>query len=163
MTHEQAFDRLTAKGIITPLGPTADPPVEKRSKFLDANKYCKYHRGRGHSTEKCWSPKNLLQDMVEHGRLPVPPEMENPNTQTSSSSILELHPDETVADPILSIAPQEHPRVTSEESTWHQKKEMRRIPLGTVPRLTSMTRIAKMERKYTSKILMRKRIGIRIT
>ncbi|KAL2942766.1 GMP synthase [glutamine-hydrolyzing] [Bienertia sinuspersici] len=67
MTYTQAFDRLKSKGALSPIGPTADPPAERRSPRWDPNKYCKYHQGKGHTAEECWTLKNKLQDMVESG------------------------------------------------------------------------------------------------
>ncbi|KAL2901053.1 Activity-regulated cytoskeleton-associated protein [Bienertia sinuspersici] len=68
MTYTQAFDRLKAKGALSPIGPTADPPAERRSPRWDPNKYSKYHQGKGHDTEDCWTLKNNLQDMLDDGR-----------------------------------------------------------------------------------------------
>ncbi|KAL2900390.1 Pre-mRNA-splicing factor PRP46 [Bienertia sinuspersici] len=60
MTYTQAFDRLKSKGALSPIGPTADPPAERRSPRWDPNKYYKYHQGKGHTTEECWTLKNKL-------------------------------------------------------------------------------------------------------
>ena len=49
MSYDTAFDRLNAKGLITPIGPFGDPPVEKRSSNWNPNAHCKYHQGRGPS------------------------------------------------------------------------------------------------------------------
>ncbi|KAL2903606.1 putative ABC transporter ATP-binding protein YjkB [Bienertia sinuspersici] len=68
MTYTQAFDCLKSKGALSPIGPTADPPAERRSARWDPNKYCKYHQGKGHDTEDCWTLKNKLQDMSDDGR-----------------------------------------------------------------------------------------------
>ena len=73
MTYEQAFDRLTAKGALVPIGATPDPSDDKKSKNWNPNAYCKFHQGRGHTTENCIVLKHRIQDMVEDGRLPVPP------------------------------------------------------------------------------------------
>lgn len=73
MTYEQAFDRLTAKGALAPIGPTPDPSDDKKSRNWNPNAYCKFHQGRGHTTENCIVLKHRIQDMVEDGRLPVPP------------------------------------------------------------------------------------------
>ena len=104
MTDTQAFDRLYSKGKITPVGPIADPAPEKRSAKWDINKSCKYHQGRGHDTEECWTLKNLLQDMVEDGRLPIPPGGKKPNIQTNPLGLCMIEEDNTV-DPLSLITP----------------------------------------------------------
>ena len=83
MTYTQAFDRLKGQGLINPIGPTPDPTPENRSQRWDPAKYCKYHQGKGHSTEECFKLKDLLQDMIEDGKLPIPPGAKKPNTKTN--------------------------------------------------------------------------------
>ncbi|KAL2905309.1 RNA-directed RNA polymerase L [Bienertia sinuspersici] len=39
MTYTQALDRLKSKGALSPIGPTADPPAERKSPRWDPNKY----------------------------------------------------------------------------------------------------------------------------
>lgn len=82
MTQEQAFDRLTGQGLISPIGPTPDPSPENRSKNWNPNAYCKYHQGKGHNISDCWTLRHKLQDMIEDGRLPIPPGAK-PNTKTN--------------------------------------------------------------------------------
>ena len=65
MTYTQAFDHLKAKGLITPLGPYSNPPLDKRPSNSDGNKYCKYHQSNGHTIEGCFAFKNLLQNIVD--------------------------------------------------------------------------------------------------
>ncbi|KAL2930287.1 Activity-regulated cytoskeleton-associated protein [Bienertia sinuspersici] len=105
MTYTQAFDRLKSKGALSPIGPTADPPAERRSPRWDPNKYCKYHQGKGHNTEECWTLKNKLQDMVESGQLPVPPGGKKPNTDTSPLTVLMISAEEAPFDPADYITP----------------------------------------------------------
>ena len=59
------------QGKLQPIGPTPDP--EKKTKYWNENAYCEYHRGKGHDTEKCYRLKHAIQDMIEDGRLPIPP------------------------------------------------------------------------------------------
>ncbi|CAL1368987.1 unnamed protein product [Linum trigynum] len=33
------------------------------------NKYCDFHRGHGHDTERCWTLKNSIEDLVQEGHL----------------------------------------------------------------------------------------------
>ena len=53
ISYDDAFDRLHAKGIITPIGPIQDPPLKKRLPSWNPNEHCKYHQGRGHATKSC--------------------------------------------------------------------------------------------------------------
>ncbi|KAL2922494.1 Ribosomal RNA-processing protein 8 [Bienertia sinuspersici] len=53
MTYTRAFDRQKSKGALLPIGPTPDPPLDRRSRNWDTSKYCKYHQGKGHDTEEC--------------------------------------------------------------------------------------------------------------
>ncbi|KAL2900316.1 Arginine--tRNA ligase [Bienertia sinuspersici] len=63
-----SFDRLKSKGALSPIGPTGDPAAKRKSPRWDPNKYRKYHQGKGHDTEECWTLKNKLQDMLNDGR-----------------------------------------------------------------------------------------------
>ncbi|KAL2930840.1 Glutamate--tRNA ligase [Bienertia sinuspersici] len=67
MSQEQAFDYLTTEGVLEPIGPTPDPMPHRRTKWWNANKYCRYHRGNGHSTEKCFKLKDRIQDLIDSG------------------------------------------------------------------------------------------------
>ncbi|KAL2937475.1 Polyamine aminopropyltransferase [Bienertia sinuspersici] len=71
ITYTQALERLKSKGLITLLGPAPDPPLHKRHPKWDAGKYCKYHQAKGHNTEGCFALKNIIQDMLEDGRLAI--------------------------------------------------------------------------------------------
>lgn len=73
MSYSDAFDRLTKLGHITPIRPTPDPPVERRSKNWDPNAYCNYHQGNGHDFKSCIKLKHVIQDMVDAKKLPLPP------------------------------------------------------------------------------------------
>ena len=84
MGYEQAFDRLVQKGALEPIGPTPEPPEDKKTRGWNGNAYCKYHRGKGHTTDNCWSLKHKLQDMIEDGSLPIPPAAKGkPNARTN--------------------------------------------------------------------------------
>ncbi|KAL2898119.1 Trafficking protein particle complex subunit 9 [Bienertia sinuspersici] len=60
MSQEQAFDYLTTEGVLESIGPKPDPVLRRRTKWWNANKYCRYHRGNGHSTEKCFELKDRI-------------------------------------------------------------------------------------------------------
>ena len=86
MTPEQAFDRLSKQGLVVPIGPTPDPSPDDRHRGWNPNAYCKYHQGNGHTTSDCWALRHKLQDMVEDGRLPIPPGAK-PSTQANPLAI----------------------------------------------------------------------------
>ena len=72
MTYTQALEKLYDKKQLFPVGPTPNPPEDKRSSNFNLNAYCKYHRGCGHDTERCWVLKHIIQDMIEEGKLNLP-------------------------------------------------------------------------------------------
>ncbi|KAL9237257.1 hypothetical protein vseg_011830 [Gypsophila vaccaria] len=86
MTHTEAFKRLTDKGLLKPIGPTADPSVDNRSKWWNKNAYCQFHRGKGHDTEKCLRLRHAIQDMIDAGDLPRPTKGGQPSNQNNSLS-----------------------------------------------------------------------------
>lgn len=71
ISNKQAFEKLFAQGLITPVGPTLDPPIDKRFAKWDKSKYCKNHCGHGHSTKECICLKDRIQDMIDDGHLPI--------------------------------------------------------------------------------------------
>src|SRR6187397_1179901 len=79
MSYDTAFDRLHAKGLITPIGPFGDPPVKRRTASWNPNAHCKYHQGRGHLTENCWKLKEAIQDLIDSNKLPLPPASKKPS------------------------------------------------------------------------------------
>jgi len=83
MTYSLALTRLTNQGLLKLLGPTPDPSADKKSASWDAKAYCKYHQGKGHDTEKCWRLKNDIQDLIDSGKLPVPPEALKANNKSN--------------------------------------------------------------------------------
>ena len=72
MTYDAAFNRLYDRGLIKPIGPTEDPTPENRSSRWNPNSYCKYNRGNGHTTDECYRFQNLIQDLIEANKIPLP-------------------------------------------------------------------------------------------
>ena len=72
MTYNEAFDCFHDQGLIHSIGPSQGPPSEKRSPNWDPNSYCRYHKGRGHTTEKCLALKDRVQDFIDSNLLHVP-------------------------------------------------------------------------------------------
>ncbi|RDY12611.1 hypothetical protein CR513_02559, partial [Mucuna pruriens] len=68
MTYTALFPKLLQKNLIAvlPLKPL-EPPYPRS---YDPNTKCDYHAGAvGHSTERCWSFKHKVQDLIEAGWL----------------------------------------------------------------------------------------------
>lgn len=80
MNHETPFDRLHAKDVISPIGPTPDPHKDNQGPNRDNNAYCKYHRGNGHKADDYYRLNELIQDMIDDGRLTVPTTAKIPKT-----------------------------------------------------------------------------------
>lgn len=72
MTYSDAFNRITKKELITPIGPTKDPTGYKRSKSWNKDAYSKFHRGNRHNIEDFYKLKHLTQNMVDNKTLPLP-------------------------------------------------------------------------------------------
>ncbi|KAK9749195.1 hypothetical protein RND81_02G108500 [Saponaria officinalis] len=72
MSYAKALQRLVKQDYLKLLGPTPEPPGDKRSHRWDVAAYCDYHRGKGHSTEECFKLKHAIQDMIDSGKLPKP-------------------------------------------------------------------------------------------
>lgn len=66
MIYYDAFDRLTEKEVITPIGLTEDSSADKRSKSWNKDAYCKFHPGNEHDIEDCYKLKHLIQNMVDN-------------------------------------------------------------------------------------------------
>jgi len=72
LSYTEAAELLFSKNLIQPIGPTVDLPANDRSKGWNKNEYCLYHRGRGHTTEKCFCLKHKIQDLIDAGSLSDP-------------------------------------------------------------------------------------------
>ena len=70
MPMSQVFDKLKAKGLLKPLDPKPIPnPL--LSKF-DVNKRCAYHQIPGHDTDRCFTLRHAIQDLIDN-KVIVPP------------------------------------------------------------------------------------------
>ncbi|KAL2922230.1 Semaphorin-3ab [Bienertia sinuspersici] len=99
MSQEQAFGYLTAEGVLEPIRPTLDHVPHRRTKWWNPNKYCRYHRGNGHSTEKCFKLKDRIQDSVVNGSFHISSGDKKPNIQTNPLSVLLIDDEECSFDP----------------------------------------------------------------
>ncbi|KAL2894346.1 Short neurotoxin 3, partial [Bienertia sinuspersici] len=66
VSYTQAYCKLLQEGLTAPMGPTPDPPLERRFDTWDTSKYYDYHRGRGHSAEECRKVKDLFQNLMDN-------------------------------------------------------------------------------------------------
>ncbi|KAL2897956.1 Basic leucine zipper and W2 domain-containing protein 1, partial [Bienertia sinuspersici] len=105
MSQEQAFDYLTTDGVLEPIGPTPDPMPHRRTKWWNPNKHYRYHRGNGHSTEKCFKLKDRIQDLIDNGSFCVSSANKKPNIQTNPLSVLLIDDEECSFDPTSYITP----------------------------------------------------------
>ena len=112
MSYDTTFDRLHSRGLVTPIGPIRDPEPEKRSPTWNPNANCKYHQGRGHSTENCWKLKEVIQNLIDTNKLPVPPASKRASINTSPlSAALSIYQDQVSFDPSQLITHIDEPMV----------------------------------------------------
>ena len=70
MTLSEALEKLQAKGLLKPLDPKPKPhPVPRR---YNLNAYCRYHQGKGHTTDGCHSLRHAIQDLIDQ-QVIIPP------------------------------------------------------------------------------------------
>src|SRR6187397_1786998 len=116
MSYDTAFDRLNAKGLITPIGPFGDPPVAKRTANWNPNAPCKYHQGRSHLTENCWKLKEAIQDLIDNNKLPLPPASKKPIIDSAPlAHSLSISDEENEVDPSSLIKPVKEIHAIEEE------------------------------------------------
>ncbi|KAL2943743.1 MICOS complex subunit MIC19 [Bienertia sinuspersici] len=96
---------LPNKSVLEPIGPTPDPVPDRRTKWWNPNKYCRYHQGNGHSTKKCFKLKDCIEDMVDNGCFPTSSGCKKSNIQTNPLSILLIDDGECYFDPTSYITP----------------------------------------------------------
>ena len=62
---ESAFQQLLQNDYLH-LPPIKDEALTKPS-WWDDNKYCEYHRTKGHKTTSCFQLKHAIQDLIDDG------------------------------------------------------------------------------------------------
>ena len=76
-TLNVALEKLQAKGLLKPLGPTPIPhPVPRR---YNLNAHCRYHQGEGHTTDGCHILRHAIQDLIDQQIITPPSSTSNPN------------------------------------------------------------------------------------
>ena len=64
MQISQVFDKLKARGLLKPLNPRRIPnPLPSR---FDMNKRCAYHQVPGHDTNRCFTLRHAIQDLIDN-------------------------------------------------------------------------------------------------
>ena len=64
MPMSQVFDKLKAKGLLKPLDLRPIPnPFPSR---FDVNKRCAYHQVLGHDTDRCFTLRHAIQDLIDN-------------------------------------------------------------------------------------------------
>ena len=64
MPISKVFDKLKAKGLLKPLDPRRIPnPLPSR---FDVNKRCAYHQGPSHDTDRCFTLRHAIQDLIDN-------------------------------------------------------------------------------------------------
>ena len=64
MPISQVYDKLKAKGLLKPLDLRPIPnPLPLR---LNVNKRCAYHQGLGHETDRCFTLRHAIQDLIDN-------------------------------------------------------------------------------------------------
>ena len=77
MTLSEALEKLQAKGLLKPLDPKPKPhPVPRR---YNLNAHCRYHQGKGHTTDGCYNLRHVIQDLIDQQVIPPPSSANNPN------------------------------------------------------------------------------------
>ncbi|KAL2921886.1 RNA polymerase II-associated protein 3 [Bienertia sinuspersici] len=80
-------------------------PKRKRRQYTPLDKYCRYHQGNGHSTEKYFKLTDCIQDLVDKGNLHISFGDKKPNIQTNPLSVLLIDDEECSFDPTSYITP----------------------------------------------------------
>ena len=70
MTLSEALEKLQAKGLLKPLDPKPKPhPVPRR---YNLNAHCRYHQGKGHTTDGCYDLRHAIQDLIDQQVITLP-------------------------------------------------------------------------------------------
>ena len=87
MTLTQAYENLTSKGFIKPLGPT--PMPNHVPPTWNLKEYCHVHQKSGHKTDNCFHLKHEIQNLIDNGTLPNPNITNKPNVR--KNPLLDYH------------------------------------------------------------------------
>ena len=77
MTLSEALEKLQAKGLLKPLDPKPIPyPTPRR---YNLNAHCRYHQGKGHTTNGCYNLRHAIQDLIDQQVITPPSSASNPD------------------------------------------------------------------------------------
>ena len=75
MALGEALEKLQAKGVLKPLDPKPIPhPVPRR---YNLNAHCRYHQGKGHTTNGCYNLRHAIQDLIDQQVITPPSSTSN--------------------------------------------------------------------------------------
>ena len=60
---------LVQKQLLTLMAPR--PPPHPLPPNYRENEYCAYHQGRGHTTDRCYTLKNAIQDLIDDRKIVI--------------------------------------------------------------------------------------------
>ena len=64
------LEKLKRRGLLEPLAPKPLPKPMPR--YIDLDRYCRFHRQIGHDTDECTRLKHEIQDLIDAGKIPDP-------------------------------------------------------------------------------------------
>ena len=72
MTLSEALEKLQAKGLLKPI----PHPVPRR---YNLNAHCRYHQGKGHTTNGCYTLRHAIQDLIDQQVITPPSSASHPD------------------------------------------------------------------------------------
>ena len=72
MTLSQELEKLSTKGLIKSLD-LARYTLNTSASNHNTSEYCKYHQSHGYSTDKCTHLRHDIEDLIQFGKVPLPP------------------------------------------------------------------------------------------
>ena len=77
MTLSEALEKLQAKGLLKPFDPKPIPhPMLRR---YNLNAHYRYHQGKGHTTDGCYTLRHAIQDLIDQQVIALPSSTSHPN------------------------------------------------------------------------------------
>ena len=75
MTLSETLEKLQVNGLLKPLDPKPMPHPMPRRYNLSA--HCRYHQGKGHTTNGCYNLKHTFQDLIDQQVITLPSSASN--------------------------------------------------------------------------------------
>ncbi|KAK9749209.1 hypothetical protein RND81_02G109800 [Saponaria officinalis] len=136
MSYADALKKLVKNDFLQLLGPTFEPPVDKRSPRWDATAYCDYHQGKGHDTEECFKLKHAIQDLLDSGKIPKPSRPSNKANPLGNHAIFVGSIPIIDCSHLIILSEPEFNGIwfSDEDDEWPPKVEVNKIDYTAVPR-----------------------------